>query len=83
MTDEQTPSQKHDVDGNIVKHHNGICPVVELAHKRFGQELGEHILWEETCFPMSDDIAMNQLIYIITKVDCGDAPTLEGWQELR
>jgi hypothetical protein len=39
MIEEQTPSWKHDVDGNVVKHQNGICPVVELAYKRFGPKL--------------------------------------------
>jgi hypothetical protein len=71
------------VDGTSVKHQNGVCPVVELAYKRFGPKLGEYILWEETCFPMSDDVAMEQLKFIIAKADRGEAPTLEGWQEQR
>ena len=62
-----------------VRHQNGVCPVVELAYKRFGPKLGAEILWEETCYPMSDDVAMKQLEFIIEKADRGEAPTLEGW----
>jgi len=71
------------VDGTSVEHSNGGCPVVELAYKRFGPTLGGYILWEETCFPMSDEVAMEQLKFIIAKADRGEAPTLEGWQAPR
>jgi hypothetical protein len=68
-------SEKHD--------EGGTCLVVELAYERFGAVLGEHILWEETCFPMDDDVAMDQLRYIVAKADRGEPPTLDGWQEAR
>jgi hypothetical protein len=36
------------------------CPVIDLLHSEFGQEYGEYLLWEFTCFPFSDDYAMEQ-----------------------
>lgn len=77
------PSEPLADDLSAVQHRDGVCPVVELAYQRFGPTLGEYILWEETCFPMSDDVAMEQLKFIIAKADRGEAPTLEGWQEQR
>jgi hypothetical protein len=36
------------------------CPVVALLHGHFGPELGEALLWNYTCFPMSDAHAYEQ-----------------------
>lgn len=41
------------------------CPVVDLAISAYGEDLGMHLLWEETCFPFDDDVAMAQLQEII------------------
>jgi hypothetical protein len=30
------------------------CPVMALLHGHFGQPVGDYLLWEFTCFPMSD-----------------------------
>lgn len=53
--------------------------IVSVAKKRFGDYLGMHLLWEETCFPLSDEIARNQLQYLIEKADRGEDPVLDGW----
>lgn len=53
--------------------------VVALARDRFGPELAEHLLWEETCFPLSPEVALAQVKYLIAKADRGEAPTLDGW----
>lgn len=48
------------------------CPVVKKAIENFGEELGNILLWNETCFPMDDDIAMEQLDQLIEKKRLGE-----------
>lgn len=36
------------------------CPVMALMHGHFGVEVGDALLWNYTCFPMSDDHAYEQ-----------------------
>lgn len=36
------------------------CPVAALLHGHFGLELGDALLWNYTCFPMSDVHAWEQ-----------------------
>lgn len=36
------------------------CPVIDLLVGRFGDEVGTYLLWEFTCFPMSDRHAWEQ-----------------------
>jgi hypothetical protein len=36
------------------------CPVAALLHGHFGSDLGEALLWNYTCFPMSDAHAYEQ-----------------------
>lgn len=57
------------------------CPVVTLAKKHFGDDLGEYLLWNETCFPFCDVTAMNQLQYLIAKDKQGEDLVLDGWVE--
>jgi len=58
-----------------------VDDLITLARERFGKNLGEHLLWEETCFPFSEEIAMDQLKYLIAKADRGEDPTLDGWTQ--
>lgn len=37
------------------------CAVIDLAVSAYGETTGMTILWEETCFPFDDTIAMEQL----------------------
>jgi hypothetical protein len=53
--------------------------VVALAYDRFGPELAEYLLWEQTCFPLSAEVALAQMRYLIAKADRGESPTLDGW----
>jgi hypothetical protein len=39
---------------------DGRCPVVDLLVDEFGEVLGLTLLWEFTCFPMSDANALPQ-----------------------
>lgn len=46
-----------------IRHRSGEpCPVVSFAYRTFGPELGAALLFEFTCFPMSDEHAMAQLL---------------------
>jgi hypothetical protein len=44
----------------ILHENNEPCPVLELANQYFGDK-GYNWLLENTCFPMSDEVAMEQL----------------------
>lgn len=54
--------------------------LIELAIQRFGEDLGMYLLWEETCYPMDEAIATEQLQYLIAKADRGEKITLDGWR---
>lgn len=51
----------------------------KLAIDRFGEKLGNYLLWEQTCYPMSYVTALSQMQHLIAKADRGEKPTLVGW----
>lgn len=57
------------------------CPTANLLIDHFGKDLGGYLLWNETCYPMSDEVAYDQAMYLIAKHVRGEEPTLEGWVE--
>lgn len=57
------------------------CEVVNLAKEHFGDDFGMHLLWNETCFPFDDNVAMDQLQYLIVLDGKGETVVLDGWRE--
>ena len=57
------------------------CEVTNLAVKHFGEDFGMYLLWNETCFPFDDNIAMDQLQYLIGLDGKGETVVLDGWRE--
>lgn len=47
------------------------CPVEALAISRFGEKDGMALLFNATCFPCDDTVAMEQLRGLIAKADAG------------
>jgi hypothetical protein len=66
-----SPTHAHMLVGDTLE-----CPVIKLAIARFGRELGMELLWEQTCFPFCDEIAMGQLLQLIAMADRGEEPVL-------
>jgi hypothetical protein len=51
----------------MAEHPPGPCMVLDTLRSFYGKKLGDWILWERTCFPMSDAHALYQARLLIEK----------------
>jgi len=46
---------------------NHVCKPANLLNEYFGKKMGGYVLWNYTCFPFDDDMALRQAERVVAR----------------